>query len=184
MSIPTGPFFIRDRRIRNEIAVHRARVFAALSQHSDPSMRELGRLLAEGTATPRELIEDEPAHRTGRKPGQAALDELRRHVFGPDVQFDPPLSGRAATPHEPGAMAAQAAEPQAQSARPSKTHDVPPRRAATPAMSETPAATPGAPVNTWNCHVGARRSNEPGPASRPDYSDPDNGAGGVPAIRR
>ncbi len=162
MSIPTGPFFVLDHHLRNEITAHRARVFAALSRHSDPSMREIGRLLAEGTATPHQLIEDprraDPAHRTERKQAEAALDELRRQVFGPTVLFNGPLNSQAA------AGAAPTAQP------------------------DLPAAPPGTPVGTpraaWNCHAGTSRSHEANPASRPDYADPDNGAGGVPAIRR
>jgi hypothetical protein len=42
---------------REELAQHRARVFAALSRHSDPVLREMGRQLARhGVLTPHELI--------------------------------------------------------------------------------------------------------------------------------
>jgi hypothetical protein len=119
---PTGPFFILDRHVRNEITAHRAKVFAALSRHSDPAMREIGRLLAHGTATSRQLLED-PRYADRLQRAEHKLTEMD------------------------------------------------------PAAFQEPARMP-------NGRAGTGRSNEAGPASRPDDTDPDNGAGGVPAIRR
>lgn len=42
----------------SDIEQHRARVFDALSRHSDPVLREIGRQLARGTVTPRELLSE------------------------------------------------------------------------------------------------------------------------------
>jgi hypothetical protein len=110
MSVPTGsgPFHTLDRNTRDQIMAHQAKVVAALSNHSDPALRRIGRLLASGVLTPRQLMDD--PRRTARKP-----------------------------------------------------------------------------TGTSSGHTVARRAvraNEPGPASRSNYTDPDNGAGGVPAIRR
>lgn len=154
MSFPcgsTGPFFSVDRHLRDEIAAHRDKVFAALSQHSDPAVREIGRLLARGTVTPHRLLEN-PRHadalnRTGRKPRECSLEALRRQVFGPTVPFDTPLDGMVAATGAPTAPVS-----------------------ASDGMSDADAGT--------------RPSREAGPASRADFTDPDNGAGGVPAIRR
>ena len=119
MSDPSGfssPFFSLDLHVRDEVVAHRAKVFAALSQHSDPALREIGRLLASGTVSPHQLLDDprhaETLRRSAQKLNEMDPDELHLRVFG-----------------------------------------VPPQ-------------------------------NEAGPASRSGYTDPDNGAGGVPAIRR
>lgn len=118
MSVPHGSCPISD-----EVQAHRARVFDALSRHSDPALREIGRLLAGGTVSPHQLLDDprhaETLRRGARKLQELAPEQLHRRVFG------------------------------------------------------TPAERAGAPPGA-----------EGGPASRPDDADPDNGAGGVPAIRR
>ncbi len=130
MSVPSGfsaPFFSVDRHLRDEVMAHRAKVFAALSQHSDPGLREIGRLLASGTVSPHQLLDDprhaETLRRSARKLNEMDPEELRQRVFGP---------------------------PAAQSIG----------------------------------RNGVPRRKEAGPASQSDYTDPDNGAGGVPAIRR
>lgn len=178
MSFPcgsTGPFFVLDGQVGKEIAAHRERVFAAFSRHSDPAVREIGRLLATRAVIPPQPLENprhadplDRAERTPAEPTQAertqaertqaeqmqaekALDELRRRVFGPTVPFGPPLNG-AAPPQEPARTKLE------KPARPSRTQ--PMRRA------------------------GARHPHPAGPASRADFTDPDNGSGGVPAIRR
>ena len=122
MSVPNGfssPFFSLDQHIHDEVLAHRAKVFTALSQHSDPALREIGRLLASGTVSPHQLLDD-PRHaetllRSAQKLDEMDPEELRQRLFGPN---------------------------------------------------------------------GVPHLNEAGPASRSDYTDPDNGAGGVPAIRR
>jgi hypothetical protein len=123
MSVPSGfssPFFSLDQHIRDEVLAHRAKVFTALSQHSDPALREIGRLLASGAVSPHQLLDDprhaETLRRSTRKLHEMDPEELRQWVFG--------------GPN------------------------------------------------------GGPRQNEAGPASRSDYTDPDNGSGGVPAIRR
>jgi hypothetical protein len=126
MSVPSGfssPFFSLDDHIRDEVLAHRAKVFDALSQHSDPTLREIGKLLASGTVAPHQLLDD-PRHaetlcRSARKLNELDPEELRQQVFGPPVEQN-----------------------------------------------------------------GVPRRNEAGPASQSDYTDPDNGVGGVPAIRR
>ena len=123
MSVPSGfssPFFSLDQHIHDEILEHRAKVFAALSQHSDPALREIGRLLAGGTVSPHQLLDD-PRHaetllRGARQLNELDPEDLRQRLFGPPT--------------------------------------------------------------------GRSGENDAGPASRSDYTDPDNGAGGVPAIRR
>ena len=126
MSVPSGfsaPFSSFDRQVRDEVLAHRAKVFAALSQHSDPALREIGRVLAAGTVSPHQLLDDprhaETLRRSARMLNEMDPEELRRRVFGP------------------------------------------------------PAEQNGVPGQ-----------NKAGPASQRGYTDPDNGAGGVPAIRR
>ena len=126
MSDPSGfssPFFSLDQHVRDEVLAHRATVFTALSQHSDPALRDIGRLLASGAVSPHQLLDDpqhaETLHRSARKLNEMDAEDLRRWVLG----------------------------------QPTGQNGVPPQ-------------------------------NEAGPASRSDRTDPDNGAGGVPAIRR
>jgi hypothetical protein len=130
MSVPNGfssPFFSLDQHIHDKVLAHRAAVFAALSQHSDPALREIGRLLAGGTVSPHQLLDDprhaETLRRIARKLNELDPEELRQRILGPSAEHD---TGRN----------------------------------------------------------GAPRQNEAGPASQSDHTDPDNGAGGVPAIRR
>ena len=76
-----------DGRGHDELARHRAKVFDALSRHSDPALREIGRQLAGGAVAPQG-----PARRTAvrrraatRMPNQLAAmnsDDLHRRVFG------------------------------------------------------------------------------------------------------
>ena len=116
MSVPNGSStHLLDRNRRDEMAAHRAKVIAALSHHSDPTLRQIGRLLATGVLTPHELLDD--PRRAARKP--VGADPVVRPAGG-------------------------------------SSHDL----------------------------AGTARDNEGGPASRPDHTDPDNGAGGVPAVRR
>ena len=130
MSVPSGfsaPFFDFDQHVRDEVLAHRAKVFTALSQHSDPALREIGRLLASGTVSPHQLLDDpshaDTLHSSARKLNEMDPEELRQRVFGPPAEQS---TGRN----------------------------------------------------------GVLRQKEAGPASRSNYTDPDNGAGGVPAIRR
>jgi hypothetical protein len=112
MSVLSGSsahFHTLDQHTRDQIMAHQSKVVAALSHHSDPTLRQIGRLLASSTLTPRQLIDD---------PRHAARSMLK-----------------------PGG---------------------------------------GWPTD----RAGATREDEAGPASRPNFTDPDNGAGGVPAIRR
>lgn len=171
MSCPPEPFLVRD-----EIAAHRARVFAAFSRHSDPTVRAIGRLLAAGTATPHELLDD-PHRATALDDHQRKhLDELSRRVFGPPVPFDVPLGGSAAEPRT--RPASESLNGSAAKCR---------RRPASESLRSVaecrrrPASEPpgGSAAEPW-------RRPAPGaaPASRSRYTDPDNGAGGVPAIRR
>ena len=122
MSVPNGfssPFFSLDQHIHDEIQEHRAKVFTALSQHSDPGLREIGRLLASGALSPHQLLDDarhaETLRRSAQNLSELDPEELRQRLFGPN---------------------------------------------------------------------GVPHLKEAGPASRSDNADPDNGAGGVPAIRR
>lgn len=58
-----------DQHLREELSRHRAKVFEALSRHSDPTLREMGRQLATGAVAPHELLR-EPQY----------VDTLRRRV--------------------------------------------------------------------------------------------------------
>lgn len=89
MSVPCGsaaPVPILDPRIRDELMAHRAKVFAALSRHSDPALREIGRLLAAGAASPQQLRED-----------PLRADQLRR-IARKLKDMDPETRGPGANP--------------------------------------------------------------------------------------
>jgi hypothetical protein len=62
----------------SDLEQHRARVFDALSRHSDPVLREIGRQLANGTVTPHELLSEpkyvEALQRGAEAPGSAVDD--------------------------------------------------------------------------------------------------------------
>ena len=89
MSVPdsfamsgTGP----DQHLHEELARHRAKVFEALSRHSDPTMREMGRQLASGALAPHDLLK-EPQYVDTLRSRLAILatmdgDALHRRVFG------------------------------------------------------------------------------------------------------
>ncbi|GAA1032404.1 hypothetical protein GCM10009557_30810 [Virgisporangium ochraceum] len=89
MSVPCGsaaPFPVLDRRIRDELTAHREKVFAALSRHSDPALREIGRLLAAGAASPQQLRED-----------PLRADQLRR-IARKLKEMDPQTRGPGTNP--------------------------------------------------------------------------------------
>jgi hypothetical protein len=65
---------------------HRAKVFAALSRHSDPALREIGRLLAAGAASPQQLRDD-----------PLSADKLRR-IARKLKEMDPETRGPGAKP--------------------------------------------------------------------------------------
>jgi hypothetical protein len=80
----------------SDIELHRARVFDALSRHSDPVLREIGRQLASGTVAPHELL-SEPRY----------VEALQRGAQPPDSQVDEPLvvdhdQGEQGGPDAPG----------------------------------------------------------------------------------
>jgi len=89
MSVPDGstvPGNGPDQRLYEELARHRAKVFEALSHHSDPTLREMGRQLASGALAPHELLKEPHYVDTLRQRAAilAALDpdDLHRRVFG------------------------------------------------------------------------------------------------------
>jgi len=89
MSVHDGssvPGTAPDQRLYDELARHRAKVFEALSHHSDPILREMGRQLAGGALAPHELLKEPQYVDTLRQRAAilAALDndELHRRVFG------------------------------------------------------------------------------------------------------
>jgi hypothetical protein len=74
------------RNLYNEEARHRARVFEALRRHSDPTLREMGRLLASGALAPHDLLKD-PQYADTLRRRTAVLaamdtDDLHRRIFG------------------------------------------------------------------------------------------------------
>jgi hypothetical protein len=79
--------------LQEELAQHRAKIFEALSRHSDPTIREIGRQLAGGAMAPHELLK-EPQYVDALRRRMAVLtamdsDDLHRRVFGiprPDEQ--------------------------------------------------------------------------------------------------
>jgi hypothetical protein len=75
-----------DQHLRDELARHRAKVFEALSRHSDPTLREMGRQLASGALAPHELLKEPHYVDTLRRRVAilAAMDNdaLHRRVFG------------------------------------------------------------------------------------------------------
>jgi hypothetical protein len=89
MSVPDGhtmPGNGPDLPLRDELALHRAKVFAALSRHSDPTMREIGRQLASGAMAPHELLK-EPHYVDALRRRVSVLtamdsDDLHQRVFG------------------------------------------------------------------------------------------------------
>ena len=122
MSVNNGstvPSFAADRRVREEIAAHRAKVYEVLQQHTDPAIREIGHLLASGTLTPHELMED---------PQRA--EELRRGALKLIIEHSSELRRRV--------------------------------------LAQAGGSVHGP--------TGPARHDEGGPASRSDYTDPDNGA--------
>jgi hypothetical protein len=89
MSVPssyTMPENGPHRPLQEELAQHRAKVFEALSRHSDPTIREIGRQLASGAMAPHELLK-EPQYVDALRRRMAVLtamdsDDLHRRVFG------------------------------------------------------------------------------------------------------
>jgi hypothetical protein len=89
MSVPDGFSMLNaglDSRGHDELARHRAKVFEALSRHSDPALREVGRQLASGVVTPKDLL-DEPRfvdvlRRSANQLATMNGDELQRRVLG------------------------------------------------------------------------------------------------------
>jgi hypothetical protein len=89
MSVPdsyTMPGNGPDQPLQEELALHRAKVFAALSRHSDPTIREIGRQLASGAIAPHELLK-EPQYVDALRRRMSVLtamdsDDLHRRVFG------------------------------------------------------------------------------------------------------
>jgi hypothetical protein len=78
----------------DELVRHRAKVFEALSRHSDPALREVGRQLAGGVLTPKDLL-DHPRYADVLRRGASQLavmsgDELHRRVFGVPQAKDRP----------------------------------------------------------------------------------------------
>jgi hypothetical protein len=93
MSVPDGFAMPADhpgdgpaRNLYDEEARHRVRVFEALRRHSDPTLREMGRLLASGALAPRDLLKDPQYVDTLRRRTAvlAAMDndDLHRRIFG------------------------------------------------------------------------------------------------------
>jgi hypothetical protein len=75
-----------DQHLHEELARHRAKVFEALSRHSDPTLREMGRQLASGALTPSDLLK-EPQYEDTLRRRMAILatmddDALHQRVFG------------------------------------------------------------------------------------------------------
>ena len=139
MSVPCGSAAlspILDRRVRDELLAHREKVFAALSRHSDPALREIGRLLAAGAASPQQLREDplraDQLRRIARK-----LKEMDPETRGPGAN----PSGSTTQPSGPDRS------PHGSGVRPSGS-DRPPRgsaaRASGPDRSDTQAIPVGA----------------------------------------
>jgi hypothetical protein len=93
MSVPDGFAMPCDgpndrtmRNLYNEEARHRARVYEALRNHSDPTLREMGRLLANGAVAPHDLLRD-PQYVDTLRRRTAILatmdtDDLHRRIFG------------------------------------------------------------------------------------------------------
>jgi hypothetical protein len=75
-----------DQHLHEELARHRAKVFEALSRHSDPTLREMGRQLASGALAPHELLKEPQYVDTLRRRVAilAAMDNdaLHQRVFG------------------------------------------------------------------------------------------------------
>jgi hypothetical protein len=75
-----------DQHLHEELARHRAKVFEALSRHSDPTLREMGRQLASGALVPHELLKEPQYVDTLRRRVAilAAMDNdaLHQRVFG------------------------------------------------------------------------------------------------------
>ena len=93
MSVPDGFTMPSDhpgdgpaRNLYDEESRHRARVFEALRRHSDPTLREMGRLLASGAMAPHDLLKDSQYVDTLRRRTAvlAAMDtdDLHRRIFG------------------------------------------------------------------------------------------------------
>ena len=70
----------------DDVNVHRAPVFDALSRHPDPVLREMGRQLAAGALAPRELLRDphyvEELRRRFRKITELDDEVLRARILG------------------------------------------------------------------------------------------------------
>ena len=82
------------RNLYDEEAQHRARVFEALRRHSDPTLREMGRLLASGALAPYDLLKD-PHYADTLRRRTAVLaamdtDDLHRRIFGVAPSGDRP----------------------------------------------------------------------------------------------
>ena len=75
-----------DQHLNEELARHRAKVFEALSHHSDPTLREMGRQLASGALAPTDLLKEPQYVDTLRRRLAilAAMDSeaLHQRVFG------------------------------------------------------------------------------------------------------
>jgi hypothetical protein len=71
----------------SEFEQHRAQVYEALSRHSDPLLREMGKQLAAGTVAPHELLSEpryvEVLRRGMRHVAETGDDELRARLIGP-----------------------------------------------------------------------------------------------------
>lgn len=161
MSVPCGsaaPFPILDRRVRAELMAHRAKVFAALSRHSDPALREIGRLLAAGAASPQQLRENplraDQLRRIARK-----LKEVDPETRGPGTNPSGSATQPVApdrSPHGSGAQPVPAAAPSigpgaqptpvgAPFSGPAVAPSIGPGAQPTPAVA--PSTGPGAQVN-------------------------------------
>ena len=75
-----------DQHLHEELARHRAKVFEALTRHSDPTLREMGRQLASGALAPSDLLK-EPQYVDTLRRRVAVLaamdsDALHQRVFG------------------------------------------------------------------------------------------------------
>jgi hypothetical protein len=89
MSVPDSfamPGTGSDQHLNEELARHRAKVFEALSRHSDPTLREMGRQLATGALAPHDLLK-EPQYVDTLRRRMAILaemdsDALHQRVFG------------------------------------------------------------------------------------------------------
>jgi hypothetical protein len=97
MSVPGGfavPGGGSDQQLHDELSRHRAKVFEALSRHSDPTLREMGRQLAVGAVAPHELLK-EPQYVDALRRRMGILttmdaNDLHRRITGTPNSDDPP----------------------------------------------------------------------------------------------